>query len=347
MSDDEDSLDGRGGAFTADEISDIKRAKNLASERAARLANARSFAVLQQAKGPRTAPSSSSSSTAWQHKNMHEAAGADYHRQQEDVNLARQSAIQFEEAKRLRHALEEREREVKECRFEIKQMQGRLVTLQTSEKAYDTKFAAATSQLKESCDAAERALENRKRLVQSECDRLIRLVSGIERHTMHGHHAVASRTTGGLLLKTRHGLENLKRCVVEDGESAAGAAANGNLAGTSSSSGGDSNVRRSHQGAAQYSASGPGGSQHYGQVKADALDGALLDMCKHLEEENTRLESALAVTHADLEETQRESSATKLIPHYRLAIVRARAQASTFAEQLQREQVCLATLPAM
>jgi hypothetical protein len=61
-------------------------------------------------------------------------------------------------------------------------------------------------------------------------------------------------------------------------------------------------------------------------------------MCKHLEEENMRLESALAVAQSELEELQRESSASKLIPHYRLAIVRARAHATTLADQLQREQ---------
>lgn len=257
----------------------------------------------------------------------------------DDVTAIRQSSAQFEECRRLSSELELRDRELKECRYEMKQMQARLSMLQTSEQSWETKISNATSNLKQSCDLAERALEEKKRIVQAECDRLIRLVSGIERHTTHGHHAVASRTTIGLLLKTRHGLENLKRAVVEGGTTLA----------TSSSSTVDdfgSSALRSPPAlqplassslaaasAALASAGGNGGS-----VRADALDGALLEMCKHLEEENMRLESALAVAQSELEELQRESSASKLIPHYRLAIVRARAHATTLADQLQREQ---------
>jgi len=262
----------------------------------------------------------------------------------DDVTAIRQSSAQFEECRRLSSELELRDRELKECRYEMKQMQARLSMLQTSEQSWETKISNATSNLKQSCDLAERALEEKKRIVQAECDRLIRLVSGIERHTTHGHHAVASRTTIGLLLKTRHGLENLKRAVIEGGTT---------LATSSSSSSSSSSVddfgssalrsppalqtlASSSLAAASAVLASAGGNS--GSVRADALDGALLEMCKHLEEENMRLESALAVAQSELEELQRESSASKLIPHYRLAIVRARAHATTLADQLQREQ---------
>jgi len=61
-------------------------------------------------------------------------------------------------------------------------------------------------------------------------------------------------------------------------------------------------------------------------------------MCKHLEDENTRIESALIVAQAELENLRRESAASKLIPHYRLAIVRARAHSTNLADQLKQTQ---------
>lgn len=306
---DEDSLNG--AQFSRDEVEEIKRAT--------RLAQARHFAVQQQrptlqstrrgGAGLPTAPSSSSAPSS---------------------SLLEQNLVrQLEESKRLRAALEE---EVKECRFEMKQMQSRLALLQSSEKALEERVSSESVHVKLACEVAERTLEDMRRLVQAECDRLIRLVSGIERHTMHGHHAVASRTTVSLLLKTRHGLENLKRVVFESTDVAPSSSLPASFAPPSTSGSSMAAISQAPSGLQQ---------QHNHQVKSDALDGALLEMCKHLEDENTRLESALAVAQADVEEAQRESSASRLIPHYRLAIVRARAQASTLAQQLEREQVRL------
>jgi len=81
-----------------------------------------------------------------------------------------------------------------------------------------------------------------------------------------------------------------------------------------------------------------------GLSRSEALDGALLDMCRHLEEENVRLESALATARVEADEMHREASVSKLIPHYRMAIVRSRAHAAMLAEQLQREQSISRTL---
>ena len=211
----------------------------------------------------------------------------------------------------------------------MKQMQSRLNVLQSSEKSLEAKISSATAAWKQSSETAERALEERKRIVQSECDRLVRLVSGIERHTMHGHHAVASRTTIGLLLKTRHGLENLKRAVLEGTPLAVP---------VSTALHDESFPATSFSASASSAAAAAAAAADSQQVKADALDGALLEMCKHLEEENMRLESTLAMAQAELQELQRESASSKLIPHYRLAIVRARAHATNLADQLQGAQ---------
>ena len=325
--DSEDSLEDsppRGGQNNRDEVQEIKRASRLASARAQLVRGPRHGVAGSRA--GQSEPYPSASSTASQ-----------LHRQQEESLQGRQNSVQFEEARRLRQALEDRECELKECRFEMKQMQSRLSLLQSSEKSWDNKISSATAALKESCGVVERSLDGTKRVVHSECDRLIRLVSGIERHTLHGHHAVASRTTIGLLLKTRHGLENLKKTVL-DGSNAILAHATSDLDAAGGHGSSEYGVVHGATATAAASANAPTSSGGNLKVKSDALDGALLDMCKHLEEENLRLESALAVAHAELEELQRESAASKLIPHYRLAIVRARAHATNLADQLQRTQ---------
>jgi hypothetical protein len=51
-------------------------------------------------------------------------------------------------------------------------------------------------------------------------------------------------------------------------------------------------------------------------------DGALLDMCRSLEEENRALSDTVEALRAQLAETSRDASINRLIPHYRLAIVR-------------------------
>jgi hypothetical protein len=89
----------------------------------------------------------------------------------------------------------------------------------------------------------------------------------------------------------------------------------------------------------------------------DPLDSALLDMCKHLEvcyyyyylyfscyynyhynyhynynqnynfkDENIKLHQTIQSLQEELQLSQRESSLSKLIPHYRLAIIRSKSQ---------------------
>jgi hypothetical protein len=48
----------------------------------------------------------------------------------------------------------------------------------------------------------------------------------------------------------------------------------------------------------------------------------MLEMCRALEEENTSLTETVNSLKEQLAEAKRESSASQLIPHYRLAIVR-------------------------
>jgi hypothetical protein len=48
----------------------------------------------------------------------------------------------------------------------------------------------------------------------------------------------------------------------------------------------------------------------------------MLEMCKNLEEENISLAKTIEELKHQLSESKREASASQLIPHYRLAILR-------------------------
>ncbi len=84
----------------------------------------------------------------------------------------------------------------------------------------------------------------------------------------------------------------------------------------------------------------------------------MLEMCRSLEEENVSLSKTIEDLKQQLAEAKREASASQLIPHYRLAILRytgyhfhdftlhlsfshhrSKTYASNLLEQIQREQV--------
>ena len=86
----------------------------------------------------------------------------------------------------------------------------------------------------------------------------------------------------------------------------------------------------------------------------------MLEMCRNLEDENATLTETVNSLKEQLAEAKRESAASQLIPHYRLAIVRfviflshvlfyfftfiyesdrSRTYAANLLEQLRREQV--------
>ena len=64
----------------------------------------------------------------------------------------------------------------------------------------------------------------------------------------------------------------------------------------------------------------------------------MLEMCRNLEEESSTLHDTINSLKEQLAEANRESAASQLIPHYRLAIVRSRTYAANLVEQIKREQ---------
>lgn len=72
---------------------------------------------------------------------------------------------------------------------------------------------------------------------------------------------------------------------------------------------------------------------------SSSLDRTLMDMCRSLEEENSTLTSSMDQLKRRLAAAEEEIAKNNLIPHYRLAIVRARSYTANLLEQLKREQV--------
>jgi hypothetical protein len=67
-------------------------------------------------------------------------------------------------------------------------------------------------------------------------------------------------------------------------------------------------------------------------------------MCRSLEEENRSLTETVETMKVQLAESNRDASLNRLIPHYRLAIVRSRTYAANLLEQVKREQATSQTL---
>ncbi len=72
------------------------------------------------------------------------------------------------------------------------------------------KSKAAIAGLWEALQHLEEKVNSRKKTIGVECDRLERLIAGLEQHSMKGHHMVSSRTAIGLFLKIREGLSEIK-----------------------------------------------------------------------------------------------------------------------------------------
>jgi hypothetical protein len=123
---------------------------------------------------------------------------------------SRRSAQEAEiEIERLCQQLELKEIELREAKHEIK-----CLTERESEKSRPKSRAFETREreLLQDLESVRRSLESdraksdeRCRTAVGECERLLRFVLAIEKHTLYGRHAVGSQTVVGLLLKTRQG----------------------------------------------------------------------------------------------------------------------------------------------
>jgi hypothetical protein len=114
-----------------------------------------------------------------------------------------------DEIERLTELLELREIELREAQYELNCMRRKESERQES---YERDLNMKERELSENSEKSQRAVESERvkyeeksRAAVSECERLLRFVLAIEKHTLHGRHAVGSQTVMGLLMKTRQG----------------------------------------------------------------------------------------------------------------------------------------------
>lgn len=235
----------------------------------------------------------------------HTLKEAQLHRIREvELHSKKEIDSQAKEISKLKEILSQRDLEIRELRYELGICNKKEKEFQFDQlaKISQDQNKVAVENLKISLRKVESKVKQRGESAVRDINCVLRLLSGIERHSLQGRHFCATRTVSDLLVKCRSSLEILR-----------------------------SNMQRDEWQPCQSS-------------KSDALDNAVMDMCKNLEEENVKLSDLVTALKLDLEHAQRDSSVSDLIPHYRLAIIRSRNHCGVLQEALTREQATSNTL---
>ena len=153
-------------------------------------------------------------------------------------------------------------------------------------------------------------------------------ITAIESSTLHGRHACGSKTVMGLLMKTRQGLE-LLHCSLYATSSIMPSSTSSEVLHQSNAFSSTATTNRAAQKENDIIKKRihdlRNQSQNALKIKMNAneesLESALLQMCKHLESENTKLEGIVASLKDEIKENS-GSLTDDLIPHYRVAVVR-------------------------
>eukprot|EP01041_Mallomonas_annulata_P009759 gene9759-20294_t len=109
----------------------------------------------------------------------------------------------------LKQQLTDKDLELRECKYEWKMLKDEIKSINNAKRLEDRKGVTAITTLKTTLEAVEKAVNEQQRTLINESSRILRLVAGLEKHTLHGLHIVASRTAVGLLLKIRQGVEGM------------------------------------------------------------------------------------------------------------------------------------------
>eukprot|EP01032_Pedospumella_encystans_P010717 gene10717-12503_t len=164
-------------------------------------------------------------------------------------------------------------------------------------------------------------MEERNQVAVYECDKFIKTLTSLYKSVFDGRgtNALAPKTTKQLLDKAAKDAEQLKVFLTNRSAVAVGEE--------------QDRISAALQ------------SRLTTNTTADqGCDNALLDMCRSLEEENRALTDTVEALKVQLAEASRDASINRLIPHYRLAIVRSRTYAANLLEQVKREQATSQTL---
>ena len=215
-------------------------------------------------------------------------------------------------------------RELRECNYNLQLLKDKERYNTNNDTMELLKNKAIIVSLKQSIDNLENDRTNRDKILCNELDNITRQLTRLEKHTLNNHSSsssssVTSKVTINLLVNIKNGIDSMKNNYLYS-----------NKLGTI-----DDNNRHK-----PITIINNIDSSNSTSSIPDPLDSALLDMCKHLEDENSKLHQTIQSLNEELQLSQRESSISKLIPHYRLAIVRCKSQLAHSKEQLKTEQQC-------
>ena len=207
------------------------------------------------------------------------------------------------------HALKEQNAnlqfELRKCNYELRKAMEREGAATEAERTESMRNRTISNNMHKSLENLERRVADREAALFEDCNRVQNLVAALERHCQRGLHAVSSTTGTGLVLKIKQGLQAMRNAVHYSGNSSVAVAA----------------------AAAAHEAD-----------KAETLDNTLLEMCQHLEDENRRLNVTVQECMAEAEAAKKEAAAAPLIRHYRMAIVRSRAETERVKDKLAEER---------
>eukprot|EP01032_Pedospumella_encystans_P014223 gene14223-16352_t len=228
---------------------------------------------------------------------------------------------QSAELARTQSLLSQADFDLKEARYEINRINEREIKVNEEKRLIETKSKDVIAELKHQLQQKTTSMEERNQVAVYECDKLIKTLTSLYKSVFDGRgtNASAPKTTKQLLDKAAKDAEQLK----------------GFLTSRSAVAVGEEQDRISA--ALQ--------NRLTTNTTADqGCDNALLDMCRSLEEENRALTDTVEALKVQLAEASRDASINRLIPHYRLAIVRSRTYAANLLEQVKREQATSQTL---
>eukprot|EP01036_Dinobryon_divergens_P023805 gene23805-32194_t len=233
--------------------------------------------------------------------------------------------LRTEELSQCRQLLGECELQLREAHYEIKQLQSR-IEKRVEEGNEEAKYFKDTiSELRSALAASESSSTTRNKVIFSECEKLGNFVGSLLRSTLHGTNQLSPRTSQQILQRISSDIIRLKDYLLSTGidfpppassPTAMPSTLSSMLPRTATM---DTNDEKLHS-------------------PSHSFDSTLLDMCRSLEEENVQLADTVSDLRMKLQESQRETSVNKLIPHYRLAIIRSKAYAANLQEQIKREK---------
>eukprot|EP01038_Epipyxis_sp_PR26KG_P004237 gene4237-6014_t len=224
--------------------------------------------------------------------------------------------------------------DLREARFEIAQLKSKEEKNRIEQLKIDLKNKQIIHELKASLEKFKTDTNERNKLISIECDRIMQLLQGTQRSlatdnniytNLNANNVVKSRTVQHLHEKAINGIQNMKNFVLNSSDSI-----------------GIQSEFASEDPLMPTKVIGNNNStftQQLQTISKESYDSTLLDMCRSLEDENINLSNIIEALKGELSEAHKDSVAVKLIPHYRLAIVRSRSYAANLLEQIKREQV--------